>query len=240
MNKSVITNGVSIAVVAAGFCVPAPWRDPVLMTGMFAVSGAVTNWLAVYMLFERVPGLVGSGVIPMHFEDFKVGIERLIMDQFFTAENISRFFEEPPDAAGVDVEKATAGIDFSTIFAQLVAVVKESSFGGMLGMFGGDAALEPLKAPFEERMKKVFKDIASSVSFREALMSSMSSAMDPEVLHEKVKVIVVARLDELTPQMVKEIIQEMIRKHLGWLVVWGGVFGGLIGLVTSLVQRFVA
>ena len=43
--------------------------------------------------------------------------------------------------------------------------------------------------------------------------------------------IVQARLDELTPKMVKEIVQEMIRQHLGWLVVWGGVFGGLMGVI---------
>jgi hypothetical protein len=41
------------------------------------------------------------------------------------------------------------------------------------------------------------------------------------------------RLEELTPQMVKEIMQQMIQDHLGWLVIWGGLFGGLIGLVTA-------
>ena len=45
------------------------------------------------------------------------------------------------------------------------------------------------------------------------------------------------RLDELTPEQVKEIVQDMIRKHLGWLVVWGGVFGGIIGLAVSALQN---
>ena len=56
-----------------------------------------------------------------------------------------------------------------------------------------------------------------------------------EDILKKVDAIVSRRLNELTPQMVKEIIERMIQEHLGWLVVWGGVFGGLIGLITTFV-----
>ena len=44
------------------------------MAGLFALSGGLTNWLAIHMLFERIPFLYGSGVIPERFEDFKQGI----------------------------------------------------------------------------------------------------------------------------------------------------------------------
>ena len=56
-------------------------------------------------------------------------------------------------------------------------------------------------------------------------------------LRAKVEHLVDSRLQELTPEMVKNIIQKMIRHHLGWLVVWGGVFGGLIGLIASVVEK---
>ena len=59
-----------------------------------------------------------------------------------------------------------------------------------------------------------------------------------EEMLEQVNILVQRRLEELTPQMVKEIMQQMIRDHLGWLVVWGGVFGGLIGFVTSWIPFF--
>ncbi|MCU7375947.1 hypothetical protein PEC18_35415 [Paucibacter sp. O1-1] len=36
----------------------------VFTIGLFALSGAITNWLAIHMLFEKVPGLYGSGVVP--------------------------------------------------------------------------------------------------------------------------------------------------------------------------------
>jgi uncharacterized membrane protein YheB (UPF0754 family) len=57
-------------------------------------------------------------------------------------------------------------------------------------------------------------------------------------MREKVSDIIEKRLNELTPQLVKEIIQTMIRKHLGWLVVWGGIFGAVIGLIAAISGSF--
>ena len=47
--------------------------------------------------------------------------------------------------------------------------------------------------------------------------------------------IIDARLEKLTPLMVKEMVYKLINEHLSWLVVWGGVFGGAIGLLSSFV-----
>ena len=58
--------------------------------------------------------------------------------------------------------------------------------------------------------------------------SSLSSDMISSI-----EEVIDARLNELTPLMVKEMVQKLIKEHLSWLVVWGGVFGGLIGLVSS-------
>ena len=89
MNKSIITNGLALVIVLLGFML-----DNVIIktVGLFAISGALTNWIAVHMLFEKVPGLYGSGVIPERFEDFKSGIRTLVMEQFFSKENIIIFY----------------------------------------------------------------------------------------------------------------------------------------------------
>lgn len=212
------------------------FKCPIIqMTGMFALSGAITNWLAIYMLFEKVPGLYGSGVIPSRFEEFKCGIKEMIMGQFFTAENIQKFFAS---AAGGDshaalVKKVNGAIDYDLLFERLVESIMASSFGGMLGMFGGEAALKPLRDPFKEKMEMTVVEILESEKFKNAIAGGDGETSLGETIVGKVEGIVDARLDELTPQMVKEIIQDMIRQHLGWLVVWGGVFGGLIGLITA-------
>ncbi len=91
MNKSLITNFIALALLAAGYQLD---NTLVLYAGLFAFSGAVTNWLAIHMLFEKVPGLYGSGVIPARFEDFKLAIKNLMMEQFFTNENIDRFLNK--------------------------------------------------------------------------------------------------------------------------------------------------
>ncbi len=202
--------------------------------GLFALSGAITNWLAIHMLFEKVPGLYGSGVIPARFEDFKKGIHALVMGQFFNHENMERFFEHSAPE-NIDLTPVIERIDFDPSFDTILAVIMESSFGPMLGLIGGVDALMPLKEPFVIKIKETLLEIAEGDSVQEEIQTVINNTADIDEIISRIEIIVRKRLDELTPRMVKEIIQDMIRKHLGWLVVWGGVFGGLIGLVTAFI-----
>jgi len=231
MNKSIMTNGLALAVVVVGYLLEQPI---VLTVGLFALSGAITNWLAIHMLFERVPGLYGSGVIPARFEDFKLGIRDLMMTQFFTAENIDRFLQSTDKISDFQLAPVIEKVDMSPAYDALVKVILESSFGSMLGMFGGEDALKPLKEPFLKSMQSSLTEITQEESFQVLLREELEQPDVMSEIQQQIGVIVEKRLDELTPQLVKEIIQQMIKKHLGWLVVWGGVFGGLIGLGSAL------
>lgn len=233
MNKSLVTNLLAGICVILGYVLSLPILFNV---GLFALSGAITNWLAVYMLFEKVPGLYGSGVVPSRFEEFKVGIAHLMMKQFFTTENIDRFLSEKEGISQIDLAPVIEKVDLAPSFDALVNTVAQSSFGGMLAMFGGTEALMPLKEPFIEKMKASLIDMAESEQFRNLLKQELEQPNVMADLQNKIANIVEQRLNELTPQMVKQIVQEMIQTHLGWLVVWGGVFGGAIGLVAALVQ----
>jgi uncharacterized membrane protein YheB (UPF0754 family) len=174
-------------------------------------------------------------VIPARFEEFKSGIKHLVMAQFFNRENLESFFSKlstnGPDAS----EESTLGkliesVDLNKAFDSLVEVIMNSSFAGMLSMFGGVDALSPLKEPFVEKMREFLLNVGEDPE----ILSKIREDTTGNLL-DKVELIVDQRLDELTPQLVKEIIQQMIHKHLGWLVVWGGVIGGLIGLVATLI-----
>lgn len=236
MNKSLITNLVATGLVTTGLLIAPPYKDAVLNTGLFALAGGVTNWLAIHMLFEKVPGLYGSGVISARFNDFKAGIEQLVMAQFFSKDNVDRFLAEMvADNANhqLDFSEVIENTDLEPAYTSLVATIMESSFGSMLSMFGGPSALEPLKQPFIDKMRVSLNDMAHSESFQASVRDKLSSVSVFDDIHQQIEHIVQSRLNELTPQMVKQIIQTMIRAHLGWLVVWGGVFGGLIGLTTS-------
>ncbi|GGJ03425.1 hypothetical protein GCM10007978_46250 [Shewanella hanedai] len=231
MNKSVITNLIAAILVVSGYLLALPILFSV---GLFALSGAVTNWLAIHMLFEKVPGLYGSGVIPTRFEEFKAGISDLMMKQFFTDENIDRFLSSEGMESHINLQPVIEKVDLAPAFDALVTTVEQSSLGGMLAMFGGTEAIAPLREPFIEKMKLSLVEISQSEDFINLVKNELER---PDVLADmrtKVSEIVTQRLDELTPELVKDIIQEMIREHLGWLVVWGGVFGGIIGLIAAL------
>jgi uncharacterized membrane protein YheB (UPF0754 family) len=223
MNKSLLTNFVA-AIICLGGYMFRDYAEYIFTVGVFALSGGLTNWLAVHMLFEKVPLLYGSGVIPNHFQEFKAGIKTLIVTEFFTREHIERFFET---GSGDVTSNIVEQVDFDRVFAGLTDAIEESQLGGMLAMVGGKQALEPLRDPVTAKLKNIITELANDS------ISGKGDSDFTQSLIDKVEHIIDNRLDELTPEQVKEIVQDMIRKHLGWLVVWGGVFGGIIGLAVS-------
>jgi len=236
VNKSIITNLIAFIAMFIGYI---SQQHLIFTLGLFALSGAITNWLAIHMLFEKVPGLYGSGVIPARFEDFKLAIRQLMMEQFFTKENIDRFLSSnSKNAAPIDLSPIIEKVDLTPAFDSLVSVIENSSFAPMLAMVGGTEALQPMKEPFIEKMKVSIQDITQSEQFNALLRDELEQPNMIASMQEKVSDIIEKRLNELTPQLVKEIIQAMIKKHLGWLVVWGGIFGGLIGLIAALTNNF--
>ncbi|CAV25218.1 DUF445 family protein [Vibrio atlanticus] len=232
MNKSVLTNVIALALLAGGY---ATANQYLLYAGLFAFSGAITNWLAIHMLFEKVPGLYGSGVIPARFEEFKAAIKQLMMEQFFTESNIDRFLSSEMTGKSLNLEPVIKKIDFNPAFESLAHVIENSQFGGMLAMVGGTEALQPMKAPFVEKMQESVIEISKSDSVKNAIKDELESPAMMDEIKENIEAIIDQRLNELTPKLVKEMVQTMIKKHLGWLVVWGGVFGGVIGLISAAI-----
>lgn len=230
MNKSLVTNLTAVILIVLGYVLENTF---LLMMGIFALSGALTNWLAIYMLFEKVPGLVGSGVIPNRFEEFKTAIKSLMMDQFFTQENIDKFVSNSAQNSKFELKPIIEKVDLTPSYERLVEVIMNSSFGSMLGMFGGADALTPLKEPFLTNMQSSLIEMTQTDEFHQMLQEELDQPDVMADIQAKVAEIIDARLEELTPQLVKEMVQKMIKEHLGWLVVWGGVFGALIGLITT-------
>ena len=233
MHKSLITDVLSILLIAISLIVPESYHNPLLFTGLFALSGAITNQLAIHMLFEKVPFLYGSGVIEKNFETFKSSIRTMIMKQFFTKAQFNRFFEN--EDKKIDLTALVEGADFSPAFDALSNTVMESKFGGAIQMFGGEEALDGLREPFSRKLKSAVSSIVSSDTFKAQLDHHIQSSALSDDMIDSVEALITKRLDELTPKMVKELVQELIKEHLGWLVVWGGVFGGIIGYISSLI-----
>ncbi|MBT5716923.1 MAG: DUF445 domain-containing protein [Bacteriovoracaceae bacterium] len=233
LNKNSVTTLLSLSVVAVGMNSPM-YSKEITNMGLYATSGALTNWLAIHMLFEKIPFLYGSGVIPLHFNEFKAGIKTMMMEQFFTRENIAKFVVGGnAKVDGNPFDGLVEIVDYDRFFVKMTETVMESQLGGMLTMFGGAQALDALREPFAIKMQEGLLEILSEETIKSKLIASFSGGEDSAYMLTQVEAVVESRLDELTPIMVKEIIQRMIKEHLGWLVVWGGVFGALIGVIAS-------
>ncbi|MBD1584570.1 DUF445 domain-containing protein [Pseudoalteromonas sp. S16_S37] len=229
MNKSYVTNTLALLAVLIGYFAQLP---VVFSIGIFALSGAMTNLLAIHMLFEKVPFLYGSGVIKLKFKQFKESISVLILEEFFSQEKVSTLLEKQQNS--MDLTPVIKKVDLSPAFDKLLQVIEASQFGPMLTMFGGNEALLPMKDAFVEKMQDALIDITEEDKFKQLMSDELSSGHSAEMVFTTIENAVEQRLEELTPDMVKEIVQNMIRAHLGWLVVWGGVFGGLFGLAAHL------
>ena len=223
MNKSLITNFLSTLIIIVGYLYQENYPF-IIITGVFALSGSLTNWLAIHMLFEKVPLLYGSGVILDKFEDIKLGIKNLILQELFTETQINNFLLDNKVSTS---ETIINKIDFDKVFIGLVEAIEGSQLGGMLAMVGGRKALDPLKEPFTKKLKIIIEDFVTENT------SNDNSSETTASLLLKIENILDARLADLSPEDIKHIIQKMIKEHLGWLVVWGGFFGGLLGLVIS-------
>ena len=228
INKGYATNLAGVTICLASFL----WEgqsELLWSVGTYSVTGSITDSIALYMLFEKVRFVFGSGVIPNRFDDFRRGIRKMILQEFFTVERLQSFLTPAPGENPEDhpLSSTVSGIDYDKMYDKLIEAINESPFGSMVTMMGGAAALEPLRDPIKERMKATVVD----------LITSGSLGLDPESLRQKVEIVVDRRLAELTPQAVKEIMERMIKEHLGWLIVWGGVIGGIIGFMAHVIPK---
>jgi len=226
ISKATLTDCISVSLIGVGLAATQPIANPILFT-----AGAITNQVAIYMLFNKVPFLYGSGVIEENFENFKASIKNMMMKQFFNKEQLESFLKN--EEKSINLAPLVESADFSPAFNALKQSVMESKLGDMLNLFGGEKALDTLEEPFAKKLKSAVVGIVSSDTFKKQIQHHLSnSALSDDIL-KTVEELITKRLNELTPQMVNELVHELIHTHLGWLVFWGGVFGGLIGLGSS-------
>ena len=228
MNKSILTNIIALLITLIGIINPFE-NSLLLMIGLFSLSGGITNWIAIHMLFEKVPFVYGSGIIPKNFLIFKQAIKDLVIKEFFSRNNIEVFTSKISEEAIISISK---NINYNNIFEGLTESIESSQLGGMLSMVGGKKALEPLRKPIIIKLETLFKSI---------IEDEKNSNFGDEIVdnvYVRIEKLIDDRLNELSPQDVKKIIQDLIDKHLGWLVIWGGVFGGFIGIISFFVSLF--
>lgn len=217
----------------------ASWAEILFQTALFAFSGGITNWLAVKMLFDKIPYLKGSGVIPDKFVEIREAVKNTIMKTFFNPDYLKRYITHKTEniKASIKVETIESFLNKFLNSPQLDEVLDRELTalatrpeGMMFAMMGlQPIQLKPLVKPFvlgigKNAAPKLLQDF-DPLSF-----------VSIDTVRIELDNLMTEKLRELTPEMVKTLMEDVIRRHLGWLVVWGNVFGALIGLVSGLFQ----
>ena len=231
--KGRVSNATSLALLVAGLAAApdSAWGEWILAAGLFGLAGGITNWLAVKMLFDRVPLLYGSGVIPNRFREIRQTVKDLIMVHFFDGEYLQRFFanqvrsrpeSEKLESLLAELLESEAG---DGIIRRQLEEMQSTPAGMMLNMVGTET-IAPLVKRF---VSGVAAELAPLLGARLA-----PGGMEVGTLRSQVEQLLAAKLEELTPHVVKTMMEDVMREHLGWLIVWGNVFGGLIGILANL------
>ncbi len=232
IRKSFFVNLIALGLVAASFYAPGNYANYFYYSGLFALSGAVTNEIAIFMIFNKIPFLYGSGIIELNFEKFKDSISELIMKEFFTKERLESLFEQ--EEAKIDFASLIKDIDLNPTFDALKTSILESKYGQVINMFGGESSLELLRVTFLKKLHSSIISILNSKTFKMQLKKHIKNSNLSADLQNIIYNMIRKRLNELSPAQIKELISKLIKEHLDWLVVWGGIFGGIIGFLSVL------
>ena len=175
------------------------------------------------MLFDRVPLLYGSGVIPARFRAIREAVKDAIMRYFFDEEYLERFFAErmAGEDVGEKVQKVLASDEVDAIIDRKLEELAESPQGMMIQLVG------------TQTVKPLVKQFVIGVGSEIAPLLAGGAGTEVKAMRAQVDGLLETKLEELTPDRVKEMMEEVIREHLGWLIVWGNVFGGTIGLLSK-------
>ncbi|RXJ72006.1 DUF445 domain-containing protein [Veronia nyctiphanis] len=188
------------------------------------------------MLFEKVPGLYGSGVIQNKFVEIRQNAKTMILDEFFSSDNVVKYIEKKShDSAGIGTYLANMvnKFDFNPLFDAFIRRVNEGPLGVLLGLSGTTPNMDAFREPVIKNIRESLEEFCYEPNFQASLIKGLT---EPEVgagIVNQIEELIDKRLSELTPEIVKDLTHSIIHEHLGWLVVWGGIFGGLVGIVSA-------
>jgi len=222
---------------ALGKVQPIPY---ILSFGLFGFAGGFTNWLAVKMLFDKIPFLYGSGVIPRQFKEIRETVKTTIMATFFDEQYLGTYLNDrSKDLLGkIDLEGRIKKIvdDPSTeelIAAKLqeMAATPEGAFLAMVPMMMPGMTMRSIAA----LMKPALAGFATEMATKMKDSFDITEFVSVDSVRDEIDALMTEKLQELTPPIVKKLMEDVIREHLGWLIIWGNIFGGALGLISQAV-----
>eukprot|EP00924_Labyrinthula_sp_SR-Ha-C_P003006 snap_masked-scaffold_58-processed-gene-0.36-mRNA-1 protein AED:1.00 eAED:1.00 QI:0/0/0/0/1/1/2/0/331 len=238
LNKGSISNLLSFIVMIIGIILFSIDENSEAAKYILSLGG-FTNFLAIKMLFDKVPFLVGSGVILREFKSIRKAIKQVIMEMFFDKEFLEEYLSVRAQelVRKVDIKgMIEVALSDPQVEKLLIQKLRANAKGNKIGNKFIKGLLKVQKA---ENVVKIFKPILGKMAGEivPAIIENVefNQLFDLDLVEKEVDKLLTEKLDLLTPELVKRLLERLIREHLGWLVVWGNVFGGLIGVISQAV-----
>lgn len=161
-NKGDVSNVVTFVIFCIGVLMRFLGRkdelaSAILAFGLFGFAGGATNAIAVTMLFDKIPFLIGSGVIPRRFKDILEALKSLILDTFFEEKFLRAYVSERSAdlVSAVDLkgrlERAMQADGFDAVLATKFEALASTPDGQLIAtlapMFGGYESMTVMLKP---------------------------------------------------------------------------------------------
>ncbi len=122
LSYSVMINAILAIFVGSGYLLQhftkiKPLGHVLTTLGLYGLSGSVTNVVAVIMIFDKIPFIIGSGLIEENFEGFKEKLKDIL---------VSYLFSKPPSLSTL-----AKNIHYQNVAEKLYPHLLKTSFGVM-------------------------------------------------------------------------------------------------------------
>lgn len=224
-NPGNISNMIGMAIMISGFAV---WiaTDKKNKTGYYlrsiglqAFAGGLTNWIAIQMLWNKIPYLAGTGIILEKYDEIRDALKETVMTTFFDETYLNWYVKDKLLSINyVEVTKTLVN-KHNAHEIILEAAVKDPNLRALVG-----PSLKPLIVKTVMKMEPQIKGAIKKVN----LVQQLSSA------RKQIDDMLEGKLQIMTPPRVKSLMEDLIASELYWLIVWGNIFGGGLGLIGAI------
>lgn len=209
-----------------------------LSIGLFAFAGGITNWIAIKMLFHKIPFVYGSGVLRRRYKVIRQAMKQMILATFFQPEFLTSYIPQKirEAAAKGDIEHRihvflTSGTG-QRIIDEKIDGLSTTPEGQLVQ--SANINIETFKPLIKPVIISFLADLGPSVL--EHMIEPQNGALNLDKLRGQLDSYMTERMLEVSPEMIQNIMYTVVLQYFGWLVVWGCLFGSVMGAVCEALE----
>lgn len=219
------------------------WHDVaqyLFSCGTFGFTGGCVSYTALFLFLNKVPGILGSGIVCHHYQDICESVKSSVINMFFEKTCLELYSAQKlnQQIIRLNIEGQLQRILQSETVDHLITSELHSLLmspeGQLLSAAGiNPSLLHPLVKPYAVELLTEVVPV---------IMEKCSSFIRNEGLHrlrQEFQIYTTRRKNKISSQRVELLIKEMMYSHLNLLTVLGcaaGIFLGVISNITGVGQ----